>query len=283
MIKIFSKAFELLKENIIVVQPLIIYLLMIGFIAAPISISNLMNYRVLLSIVTVLLFTAAFFAGWFYIVKLAISMRNEVYETPEERSLAAISLLKQFFTGVGEYFVPMTFALIFYIVLIAGFSFAVYKFGVHHFGALNLNADILKAINSGSYQDLYHSLSINNIAKTDQIRLFHWSIYISLASFIFSFLSLFYGAVILYDTRNPIKAVFLSLKFILFNFWGSLIVFLFLSLLNTILSILNIFSAMNVLISIISLLLLFLYMSYHVMLVFLYYEEKTQDSCGGGA
>lgn len=282
MIKTINKAFILLKENIVIVQPLIFYLLLIGFVAKPISFSLTQNLPSLLAIITVFLFTCAFLAGWFYIIKIAISMKNEVYETPEEKNLAAFSLLKQFFTGVGEYFVPVIFGFLFYIIALVGFSILSYKLGVHYIGKVELTPELIKVLNTGSYQDTYNFFNSTVANKQSALTISYWGFYVSALSLLFSFISLYFGAAIMYDTNNPFKAIFLNLKFLFLNFGGSIIILLFLSLLNMIISILSMFASMNIIFSIISLLLMFFYMSYHVMLVFLYYEEKTQDSCDSG-
>lgn len=282
MIKTINKAFLLLKENIIIIQPLIFYLLLIGFISRPISFGLQQNFSSILAIVTVFLFTSAFLAGWFYIVKIAISMKNEVYETPEEKNLAALSLLKQFFTGVGEYFVPMVFGLLLYSIVLAGLSVLAYKFGLQHIGKFELTPSIVKLINTGSYSDIYNFMNSNSVSKQSIMRLLYWGSYISFLSITFSFITMYYGAAIIYDTKNPFMAVVLNFKFLFLNLWGSIVIFLFLSLLNMTISMINMFSAMNIILYVISLLFMFFYMSYYVMLVFLYYEEKTQDSCDSG-
>lgn len=283
MIKTINKAFILLKDNIIIIQPLIFYLLLIGFISKPILFGTAQNLSSVIAIVIVFLFTSAFLAGWFYIVKLAISMKNEVYETPEEKNLAALSLLKQFFTGVGDYFVPLIFGLLLYAIAFIGFSILSYKIGIHYIGKVELTPALVKVLNTGSYTDIYNFFNSNAVTKQSAIRLSYWGFYISVLSLLFSFITLYYGAALIYDSKNPFVAAFLNLKFLFLNFWDSILLFLFLSLLNMVISILNMASAMNIIFSVISLLLMFFYMSYHVMLVFLYYEEKTQDSSDSGA
>ena len=282
MIKTINKAFELLRDNIIIIQPLIFYLLILGFVSRPITLDGTYTHASIFALIVSVLFTAAFLAGWFYIVKLAISMKNEVYETPEEKNLAALSLLKQFFTGVGEYFVPVLFGFLIFVLAFIGFLFLAYKIGLHYIGTPELTPQLVKALNSGSYKaisDLVSAPESYQSLKT----LSYWGFYITGLSVIFSFLTMFYAPAVLYDTRNPFKAIFLNFKFLFLNFFGSLIIILFLTFLNTLVSIFNLLSAMNIIFAIISLLLMFLYMSYYVMLVFLYYEEKTKDNCDSGS
>lgn len=283
MIKTINKAFILLKDNIILVQPLIFYLLLIGFISKPILFGTAQNLASIVAIVIVFLFTSAFLSGWFYIVKLAISMKNEVYETPEEKNLAALSLLKQFFTGVGEYFVPFVFGLLLYTLALVAFSVFSYKIGMHYIGKVEMTPALVKVLNTGSYNDLYNFFNSNAVTKQTTIKLSYWGFYISVLSLLFSFVTLYFGAAIVYDSKNPIMAALLNLRFIFINFWDSILLFLFLTFLNMAISILNMAAAMNIIFSVISLLLMIFYMSYHVMLVFLYYEEKTQDSSDSGA
>ena len=281
MIKTISKAFELLRDNIVIVQPLIFYLLILGVVSRPITVDGTFTYASIFAIIIVILFTSAFLAGWFYIVKLALSYRDKVYETIEEKNIASLSLLKQFFTGVGDYFLPVLGAFVIYVLMFIAFSFASYKLGLHYIGKLILTPELIKALNSGSYADI--TAVINSVDSIQSLKtMSYWGFYITALSFIFSFLTLFYGPVLLYDTKNPLKALFINFKFLFSNFVGSFAIMLFLTFLNLIISLFNLLSATNVFFSIISLLIMFLYMSYQVMLVFLYYEEKTKSNSDRG-
>ncbi len=281
MIKTISKAFELLRDNIIIIQPLIFYLLILGVISRPISFEGNFTLDSVFAIIISVLLTVAFLSGWFYITKLAISLKDKVYESIEEKNLAQLSLLKQFFTGVGEYFIPVLFAFLLYTVVFISFSYFAYKFGIEHIGKLVLTPDLVKALNTGSSKDLIKLL--NSPESYQSIKLMaYWGFYISGLGLIFSFLTMYYGPAIVYDTKNPIKALFINLKFLFSNFMGSIFILLFLTFLNMLLSLFNVLSAMNIIFSVISLLLMFLYMGYHVVLIFLYYDEKTQSNSNRG-
>lgn len=283
MIKTIQNSFNLLRDNIILVQPLIIYMLIVGILAKPSIITTFPSFPAILLLVCIFLTTTAFLSGWFYINRIAVDHKNDTYETPEEKSLASFSLLKQFFTGVGDYFVPVTFTFIFYIVVLALFSFISYKIGVHFIGKPQLDSETLKHLSTQSYADLYGYFSSKKMTDQHLLNIYNWSIYFSFLSLLFSVLTIFWYPVLFYKTKNPIVSFFSNLKFMFVNFFDVVIIVFFLAFLNIILSFLNVFANMNIVFSVISLILMLFYMNYYILLVFLYYEEKTQSHSTSGA
>lgn len=283
MMKTIQNSFILLRDNIILVQPLIIYMLIIGFLIKPSILITFPSFPSILLIVCIFLLTTAFISGWFYINKVAIEHKNDTYETPEERSIASFTLLKYFFTGVGDYFLPVTFTFVLYLVVLALFSFVSYKIGVHFIGKPELDAETLKHISTGSYTDIYGYFTSKNMTDKHLLNIYNWSLYFSFLSLLFSILTIFIYPVIFYKTKNPIVALFSNLKFVFLNFFDATIIVFFLTLLNIVLSSINVFANVNLVFSVISLVLTLFYMNYYILLVFLYYEEKTQSNSVSGA
>ena len=282
MIKTFKSAFDLVRNNIVVVQPLVFYLLIFGVVSNPISLDGTFSYASILAIITLLLTTSAFFAGWFYIVKAAISMKDKEYETPEEKSLAQFDLLKQFFTGVGEYFIPILLSFVIYLSALLLISFLSYKLGLHYLGKVILTPELIKASKTGEYKDFLAVWSSVESIKAMKL-LSYWGVYLSSLSILFSLVTMYYGATILYDTKNPIVALINNFKFLFKNFFGSLFIMLFLTFLNFILVFLNLMFAQSFILSLIVVVLLLFYYSYQVMLIFLYYEQKAKSNSDSGA
>lgn len=280
MINSIKTSFNVLKDNLIVVQPLILYMILIGFVAQPVSFSLDQNLSSIIAISIVFLFTAAFIAGWFYVIKLSIKMKDDVYETPEEKGLAQISLLKQFFTGVGDYFIPVIGMMLLYLTLAIAFSFLAYKFGVHYIGSFDIKKDLVKILTIDAKES--YSILAANTPSIEKLKIIYWGAYFSVLSLVFTFVTLFLGAALLYSSKNPVKAFCENLVFLFKNFFGAIGLIIFLSVLNFFVSSIYVISSLNIILSIIALLLTFFYMTYHVVLIFVYYDEKTKDTCNSG-
>ncbi len=285
MIKIFKQAAEILKDNVIIIQPLIIFWLIAGLVMDPFvqGQQTLQTNKGLFTLLTVFLLSSAFLAGWYYIIKLAVVRKNQAYKTPEEKALASISLLKEFFTGVGEFCIPMLLSIILYIVILFITVFVIYKIGVHYIGHLDLNDKTLKALYSPISATDIQTAKDGLIIPAQTVFYLKWLLLFSIGHYVFSFLSLFFGAVIVCDTKNPLKALYLNISFIVKNFLGAMAVFLFLAFLNLVLFFINIIFAQNMLLSILSLALFLFYVSYYMVLVFLYYDEKKENHCDSGS
>ncbi|MDD3236903.1 MAG: hypothetical protein PHV37_02250 [Candidatus Gastranaerophilales bacterium] len=281
MIKSIKDAFIILKDNLIVVQPLILFLLLVGFVAQPIRLSVQQSVPSLIAVVITFAFTAAFLAGWFYNMKLAVAMKGKVYETPEEKGLAQLDLLKQFFTGVGDYFLSTMGMIVVYMILVSIFAFFAYKIGVHYIGSLDKVADFIKILSVDTKDTM--AIAAGKFPQGEQLKIFYWSAYVSLLSVIFTFVTMFFAPVLFYKTKNPLLAFFYNVVFIFKNFLGSLGVLMFLAVVNFVVSFIYVLSVSNIILSVIALLITFFYMSYHVMLIFVYYEEKTKDNCDCGS
>lgn len=278
MIKTIKNSFIVLKENIIIIQPLVIYMLLIGVLLKPLFFATSITLSAILLLICIFLSTTAFLAGWLYTVKVAIAQKDTVYNTPEEKSLASLSLLKQYFIGVGDYFIPITIAVLLYLALFAAFGFLAYKAGMHFIGKPEFDIATLKHLSTQSYNDVYTYFASEKFSDKRILSIYNWSLYFSFISLFFTIITIFWYPTIFYKTKNPIMAFFSNLKFTFINFFDTTIVVLFLAFLNVALSLVNALAPLNIIFSVISLLLMFFYMSYYIILVFLYYAEKTQDN-----
>ena len=101
MFKTIKDAFLITKNKIIVLQPLILFLLIMTFAVLPLKALNgnpVAFYAVLLNII---LLTVAFCCGWFGIIKKTVL--NFDFESPSKHGSAEdLALLKEFFPSVGE-------------------------------------------------------------------------------------------------------------------------------------------------------------------------------------
>ena len=278
-----QKAFDITKENMILAQPLVIYMIVLSFTLAGLAAqTDKILHFVFLT--TNLLLGTAFISGWFYMIKQGILLNKRIengeYENPEERMKASWDLGKTFFPGVGDNFLAVTTTTIFYIIVFVATMFLFFKIGTHILPNPNIDWKKLYSIANSTPAELQKYIFELNIQQIKAINL--WGLYISSLTSAFTFATLFlYPA--LFKTKDK-KEFFLFSPFIAFgknivflfkNFIGSIGIFIFLMFLNTVFSILSIIFNLNIILSIIGLILSFYVATYAIILIFLYYEERN--------
>lgn len=280
MIKYFSKAFKITNENIILATPLVLFLFILSFYIeftkrAPENIAV-----AILLLTTILFMTGAFLAGWFFMIKQAVKITHEEFSDEEEKAKASFGLLKEFNCGVGEFFIPFAGAVTLYGIVIFLIILATYKAGMHFIGNPGIDfVQIKKALASTAEMKTFiSSLSIEQIAKINA-----WNFMFIGITFVQSFLTMFWGSEIIYRTKNPITALLKSIQSIFKKPLGAIILFLYISFLNFVISFINAVLAFNSILYFLSMLLYFYFIVYIVVLIFLYYEKgiltQKENNC----
>ena len=130
-------------------------------------------------------------------------------------------------------------------------------------------AKIMAAQTPAQMQDYLMTL------KPVQIKLLNlWFIYLGGISFVYTLLTMFWFPAMLFESKNPFLALWANFKFVFRNFFGSLGIVSYLFLMNFVVSGINALSGINIVLSIISLVITFYFMTYCLVLLFLYYGEK---------
>lgn len=272
MIKYFHKAFKITNDNIILTTPLVLFLFLLSIYigVAQNAPSNTSSF-ILLS-ATILFMLSAFFAGWFYMVREAIKLDKKEFDIEEAKAKASFALIKQIPMGIGEYFLYFVGALILYSILFLLISVIAYYLGIHFIGKIDVDLNKLKiALNSTiAMKSLIASLSHEQI-----MRLNNWYfLFMGFLSF-FSFITMYWGAEIIFRTKNPIMAFFRSLGFLFKRILQSLILFIYISFINFLISLINTFAMMNSLLYFIAMVIYFYFLVYVVVLIFLYYDSES--------
>lgn len=277
-----QKAFNITKENIIIAQPLIIFLLIISFTLGALTQQTNKIYYLVFSTANLLLCTA-FFAGWFYMIKKAIfhnkRAENNEYRNNEDKIAASNALGKEFFPGVGEHFLSITYTTIVYIIVYGLLMFVSYKAGLELLPNPHVNMqDFMAAANStpAEMHKYVYSLSFEQLKAMNM-----WMLFIGGILSAFTFLTMFLFPAV-YDKKEtgfkmlltPFIAFNRNLVFIFKHFIGSLGILIFLFFLNIVFSVLSLLFSINIILSIIGLIISFYFMTYAVVLIFLYYEEN---------
>lgn len=264
-----KRAFEITKDNIILAQPLVLYLVIISLTTAGLAHVPNQNAFYAFLVANVLLSTA-FFAGWMYMTSKTIELSKQEFEKPEEKSFASLKLIKDFFPGVGEYFLPMTITIALYLGIFGIIMFLAYKAGLHLLPHPQVDwAKMLAAQTPEQMQKFIFALSMPQLKALNL-----WFMFMGLISSVYAFLTMFLFPALIYNSKNPFLAFWINLKFIFNNFLGSLGVLIFLFALNMIVSTFSVLMNINVILSIIGLVISFYFMTYCLVLIFLYYDAK---------
>ena len=277
MIKTIKTSFNILKNNLIIIQPLLIFMIIFGVLAQPFTFAGGNVLQIAINGILLYFIFTAFVSGWFYMIKLIVRDRNKEYNTPEELAIAQMDLLKSFFIGVGEYILPMILNVLLYTILLIAFSFLVYKAGMHFIGHINMPKEMITAL-SGTEKELYKFLLSPAFTADLQKQIREWVIFILGSNFIFAALTMFLGAIAFFKTQNPFKIAIENVKFIFRNFIETIIITAILLSLNLVVLVINITTSTNVILSVISIFLTIMYLSYYVILAFIYYDQKNENN-----
>ena len=275
LISIYKKAFTLTKENIMIAQPLIIYLLVISITSGALYLQTNKTAFVIFLISNFFLSTA-FFAGWFKVVKKTVEVSRVNYEKEEDKNAASMDTIKEFFPGVSEYFISVSAAFIIYFAIGVFIVFLGYKLGTAYLPSPDLNFNKLMAVSAQSPAEMQKFVMSLSMTQLKAINI--WVMYIAGLSLLFNFITLFIFPA-LYNIEKktfftPFIALWKNITFIFRNFFGAAAVLICLACLNILVSMVNAVFSINIILTIIAYIIAFYYLTYCVVLVFLYYEEK---------
>lgn len=223
-----KEVFKTTNNYIVLATPLILYSLFSNVYAAISANGKLIS--IIFAIILLTLMSAAFIAGWFKMVKEAI---NDSYS--ENPNL----LIKDFLSGVGEYFIPSTGV----VIIISLFSILalIGAFLVGH----NLIGDIgitVEQLNNAMSSSEELKLFISSLSDVQYIRISQWNLLILSTMSLVYFLLIFYLPALFYKNKNPFLALFIGIKdlftrkifFIFFLTLSALFFYLFLSMLSAV-------------------------------------------------
>lgn len=282
MIRYFKRAFKITNENIILATPLVLFLFLLS-IYLEIAKNAPQNIQAsVLLLFTILFMLSAFFAGWFYMVQRAIDLDKAEFIIDEDKSKASFNLIKEIPVGIGEYFLSFIGGFILYTALILLGAFCTYKIGLHFIGNIGITLDQLKAA-FGSSEAM--KALVTSMSAAELIKLNTWNMLFLGVSAFYSFITMFWAPQVIRYTKNPLIALLKAIRFILRKPLGSIILFIYISFINFMVSFVNAISAVNPILYFFSMLLYFYFIVYIIVLIFLYYdreiEEKENNSDSG--
>lgn len=271
MIKLFKEALKTTNDCIILAIPLLFFLWIISFYLAFSSATVNQPAELILATVTLLFMAGAFMAGWFYMVKKAIGVSKKIYVLDEDRSKATINLFKEIPTGIGMYFLSFIGMALIFLIIASLTGALIYKFGMHFIGSVDFTAEQLRnAVNSPQdMKTFFDSLSLDQLLKLN-----NWNLLFMAATSVLSFLIMLWIPEIIYCTSNPLIALFRSIKKLFSKFGKFLVLFIFISVLNFVISFISTFAMINPFIYLFIMIIYIYFLVYVVVLIFCYYEKE---------
>lgn len=265
MIKCFREALGLAYENLICISPLLLFMIAISLYlnAAKISVINI--FSLCTTILTLIIMFALFLSGWFYMIKMAIiNARFNMLNLKKD-----FELLKQFPTGVADYFIPFIYLILFSLVLLGivyGIDFII---GAKFIGTFGIEAKDFTNINElSNFENLFTNLTYFQIIKASG-----WIFLFTVSTLIYVLFTLMWIPYLMFRTKNIFKALFYSISDV-FTSPKILTLLLNLIMINFIFALINSYIRLNPILFFLSTMIYIFFIVYTSMLIFLYYDKK---------
>ncbi|MBR2525301.1 hypothetical protein IKE67_02425 [bacterium] len=272
MIKIFKDAFKVSYYNIIIATPLLLFLLIfnIYLVIAKNAVKALPS--TILFFVTLFLMVSAFLAGWLNMIKVAVD--NHVNNPDYEKHYGSFELLKEFPVGIAEFIRACLGFSILYL-LFADIAFiSIYHLGMKLIGGVGIS--FAKFIAATEAPVAMQAL-IESLTKAQLLKINYWYLLTICSVQIFALFTMFWPIELINSTKNPIKALFKSVK-IIFVKPQVILLFIGINILNLVLALLNYVAMFNPIAYFIVTLIFFYFIVYVFILLFLYYEKKIKGN-----
>jgi len=274
MLKLYKDTIKITNDNIILATPLILFMWLLSLYLSFAKNAITSTPTLILSFITTIFMAAAFFAGWFYMVKKAVKLSKQMFVLDSDKAKATFNLIKTIPSGIGKYFLSFIGLILISVTIFSIVGILTFKLGLLLIGEIGLDAMQIKAAltNTVDMKAFLDSLTLEQLIKLN-----NWNLLIlSITSFL-SFLFMLWIPEIVYKTRNPFMALINSIGKIFRKPWKAIKLFIFITVLNFILSLLNTFSFFNPLTYFILLVLYFYFLVYLVVLIFTYYDREFEE------
>lgn len=277
MRELFNQAAKITNNNIILTIPLIIFIKVLDLYSFFSRYHIDTTPKLLLAYITVLFMCGVFCAGWFYMIKGAVKLSEKVFVLDADRANASLSLFKCIPEGVGKYFLSFVgvYVVLFFIQIL--FSPVVYMLGINLIGGLDeaSTQQLLQAASDPSFASNAGMASFVENLTIEQIVFFgKWSLLFMLATSFILYLLMLWVPEVIYNTKNPILALWRSIEKVFKDFWNTSRLFLSLWFSGFTLLFAYTFAVKNPLAYILVSILMFYFTVYLTVLIFLYYYKK---------
>lgn len=272
-----KKSFIIIKDNPLITLTFVIYLIILITAARTMFLNNNPVVAIVLGILMMLL-TAAFAAGWCGIIKSAVRCYKK--EKTVEEKIEDITLLKNnFFSSIPTYFLPILTGMILLIAIIVLFE----QISSHLFGRLDSVINQINLLPEKTDASFNYLMSLPYTTQVMIAKKIIFSIFIS--GFL-GFISMLYAASLFLnkqESKNPFKAILYTCYALFKMPFTSIALFIFITLINFALIIIQAVYIENVIISFVTMILRIYFVAYVIVLIFDIYDKKITNYSNNGS
>lgn len=285
IIELFRKSYTLVKYNLVLIQPLLLFFLLVGLILGPVSGLTALNAAGLFLLFAIMGLFSAFLAGWYNMFHKTVQLSDKGKNmTKEERAIASLNLFKEFFPGVGKFFPRIISGLLLYVLLFVIIISLTEIIGVKIIGALPEFTQ--NELNAAFKTESSLIAFINTISPEEKVRIVKWTLLKLAVIGFYSYLTMFWTQAVIAGKKTGLAAYWESLKAVVqkplvtsgifaSNFLSLLAVY-FISTLS--ITLLGASSFLGFIAQFIGLILIILLVVYFTMMSFLYFEKYRKNN-----
>lgn len=282
MFQMIKKAAIITKNNPILTLAFVIYLIVISFLLPKLAlIQNV--YLLIVFAVVMILFAGAFFAGWFGMMKQAITNSYKNYENEETKVIDSLNTRNQFFVNVAAYILPVLAVFILYGILFYLWTQLNVYLAEHFIGKIDFIFEDLKNLGQGKENTMQYILAL---PEEKQMIIYGWNALFSFAYFVFGFLTVFWLAALYYGkcgSKNPFRALWMSLTAIFRKPLGVIGLNVFMAVAMMFFMIIGKLMGANAVLAFIYMILMIYLIVYFNVLILCYYDKNLADNCNNGS
>lgn len=279
MQNILKKPFFILKNNLIFIQPLLLYLLLQMTALSFILGRNIYTVPGIVLVVSMLLLTVAFAAGWLFINKLGILNYNPE-DSKDEITVKAVKNFRMFFEGVGANFIKTFAAGLLYAAIYTAAMFVTGKICLEFLGKPDIIFEFQKIMQASNQAEIVNIL--NNISIQQKIIFSGWVMAFNAAASVMNFIGVLYFAVIFIKESDLLKSLFETIVFLIKNFLNCIFIIFIMFFLYLVLNLLSVIMGANSFSFVILIIFFTIYLNYYILLVFCFYNDKTKSNSNNG-
>lgn len=271
IIELFVKTYKLLQNNLILMFPLLLFLLILRLISSLMIMGGVSP----IIIFPIMGLFCAFGAGWFNMFHKSLEFSHSQVLVGEEKVINRVNLFKEFFPGVEKYFLKIIFGNILYFALIIILNNILDFFEDKFIGIPRIVNQIKDLGSSVDYSKFL--MLLNSASEADKSILVIRSFLFLLLLVIFSYLTMFWVQAIISENKNIFSAYFESLKMIIKKPFTTIIIFI--AYLGSLIIISILYSKfLNYFTQMLGLFLFLLTIVYFTMMNFLYFEKYRKTN-----
>ena len=271
MLKLFKESFKTANDCILLAIPLVLFMWILSFYLGYANKIVDKPAELILATITILFMAGAFFSGWFYMVKKGIDASKGIFVLDSDRTKAIGSLLKLMPRGIAKFFIPLICIFLLFKICSVGLYFLINITGSNLIGEV-YTADQAAKILTLTPQEMVSFLGTLSAEQLGKLRL--WNLLIISTTTVYLFSLILWIPEIIYSTRNPFLALFKSIKKVYSRFWKTVVLFIYLTVLNLCTSIISTFALSHPLLYLLIMVIIFYYVIYCVILIFSYYRQE---------